>query len=415
MQVEFKYGKHKVGCEVPKKWETSVLDHQHPEIRPLDETVLAALNRPQGLESFGEWVRGKRILVIVCDVTRYTGSDRLMPVLYKNFLKDNEVEVLFALGNHRKQTEQEQRQLVSDAVFGSVRSIDHDCFDTTQLVSLGRVASGLEIAVNKRLNEAEAVVVTGSISFHYLAGFGGGRKALFPGISGYDTILGVHKSVFNPQKPGKHERVHSGIMEGNPMHETMMQALALVKTPLFLINTVFDDKKNFLQAFAGDIKTAHQTGCRWYSENFSVTPEEEADVVIVSAGGYPKDIDFIQSHKTLEHAKNALKTGGTMVVLAECADGPGNANFLPWFDYPTIEDMEPPVRASDKVYAQTAYSTRLKAQQYNIILVSKLGDDQVRKMGMTPRASVTEAIASLDTDKELLCRIIPNGSEMLVL
>lgn len=415
MNVEFKYGKSKVSCEIPKRWDASILDHQHPEIRPLDETVLAALSQPEGLETFGNWASGRKILVIVCDVTRYTGSDRVLPVLYHNFLKNNEVEVLFALGNHRKQTEQEQRQLMSDSVFQSVSSIDHDCFDPSQLVSLGKVSSGLEIKVNKRLVEAEAVVVTGSISFHYLAGFGGGRKALFPGISGYDTILGVHKSVFNPDKPGKHERSHSGMMEGNPMHETMMQALSLVKTPLFLINTVFDDKKNFLQAFAGDIRTAHQTGCRWYSENFSVTPDEKADVVIASVGGYPKDIDFIQAHKTLEHAKGALKQGGTMIVLAECADGPGNANFLPWFDYPTLKEMEPPVRASDKVYAQTAYSTRLKAQQYNIILVSRLGADQVRKMGMTPKASIDEAIASLDTEKELLCRIIPNGSEMLVL
>jgi nickel-dependent lactate racemase len=134
----------------------------------------------------------------------------------------------------------------------------------------------------------------------------------------------------------------------------------------------------------------------------------------VSAGGYPKDIDFIQSHKALEHARHAVKDGGTIILLGKCEDGMGNRYFLPWFDYPSSDAMEPHVRSSDKVYAQTAYSTRLKAERYHIILVSDLEDDQVKKMGMEPRRTLIDALASLPRDREMLCHILPEGSKTLV-
>ena len=135
---------------------------------------------------------------------------------------------------------------------------------------------------------------------------------------------------------------------------------------------------------------------------------------MVSVGGYPKDIDFIQTHKALEHAKHAAKDGATIILLGKCEDGIGNPYFMPWFDYPSVEAMEPHVRESDKVYAQTAYSTRIKAERYNVMLVSDLKADQVRKMGMTPRSTLEEALATLDVEAELLCHVIPEGSKTLV-
>ena len=122
----------------------------------------------------------------------------------------------------------------------------------------------------------------------------------------------------------------------------------------------------------------------------------------MSVGGYPKDIDFIQTHKALEHAKHAARDGVDDIVLGKCEDGIGNPYFLPWFDYPSVEVMEPYVRQSDKIYSQTAYSTRIKAERYNVILVSDLPADQVRKMGMTPRRGLEEALGNLDIERSCL-------------
>jgi nickel-dependent lactate racemase len=268
--------------------------------------------------------------------------------------------------------------------------------------------------LNSLLVNADAAVVTGSINFHYLAGFGGGRKSLFPGIAGYETIIGIHRKVFHQDKPGKHGCAKSGTLAGNPMHEEIMEGIALIKTPLFLINTVLNDKKDFLNIFSGDIKYAHEVGCEWYREHFEVTVEEKADVVVVSAGGFPKDIDFIQAHKSIEHAMGAVKDGGTVIVLGECKDGMGNAAFLPWFEYPTSAEMEPHVRKSDKVYSQTAYATRRKAERCTIILVSGLEESQVRKMGLIPKKTLGEAVSSANDGMEKLCYVIPNGSTTLI-
>ena len=294
------------------------------------------------------------------------------------------MRILFALGNHRKHTEAEQRALVSDAVYETIPCVDHDCFNDGVLSPLGVTPSGLNVALNTMLFESDATIVTGAVSFHYLAGFGGGRKCIIPGIAAYQTILDAHKRVFNKDKPGKHVRAQTGVLEGNPMHEAIMEGIALIKKPLFLINTIFDDKKRLLNMFSGDMRQSHEAGCAWYNAHFSTTVPEKADVAVVSVGGYPKDIDFIQTHKALEHVRHAVKAGGTIILLGKCEDGVGNKYFMPWFDYPSIEAMEPHVRESDKVYSQTAYSTRLKAERYHIILVSDLEDDQVKKMGMTP-------------------------------
>ena len=90
----------------------------------------------------------------------------------------------------------------------------------------------------------------------------------------------------------------------------------------------------------------------------------------MSVGGYPKDIDFIQTHKALEHAKQAAKKGATIILLGQCRDGIGNPYFLPLVRLSVHRGHGACVRESDKVYAQTAYSTRIKAEAFNIVLVS---------------------------------------------
>jgi nickel-dependent lactate racemase len=414
MTSRLKCGRGTISLDLPGQWDTRTLEPKHPPHRPPEETLMTSLSRPIGEKPLAEWLPGKDVLIVVPDVTRYMGAESLLPLLCEHFLNECNVEILFALGNHRKQTEAEKRGIVSDSVYNRFPCIDHDCFDPGVMTALGSTPSGLEILVNTALLQKDCTIVMGSISFHYLAGYGGGRKALFPGISGYDTILGVHKRVFLPDRPGKHPKVRPGILDGNPMHEETIAALSLVKRPLFLINTVVDDEKNLLNIFAGDMREAHRAGCDWYAGHFGVHVDEKADVAIVSTGGYPKDIDFIQTHKALDHAQAAVKDGGTIILVGKCEDGIGNPHFLKWFDYPTSEEMEPFVRESDKVYAQTAYATRLKAERFNVVLVSDLDDQDVRKMGLIPKKSLADAVSSIDAERDLLCYVIPEGSKTLI-
>jgi lactate racemase len=410
-----KYGRDSIPFEVPRTWSVTTLKHREPEPLSLREALLDALMSPTDKESFSDWLANFRdVLLIVPDITRYAGMERVLPILYREFLEDVQTRIIFALGNHRKQTEAEKRAILSEAVHSRIPSWDHDCFDASTLDSVGQTASGLNVQVNRSLLRADAAIVTGSINFHYLAGFGGGRKAILPGIAGYETILGIHKKVFRNDGPGKHTMAKSGILEGNPMHAEIMEGIGQIKVPLFLINTVLTDKKDFLKIVAGDIRSAHREGCNWFRDSFSASITEKADIVIVGCGGFPKDINFIQAHKTIEHAFEAVKEAGTMIVAGKCEDGFGHADFLRWFDHGPSSRMEPHVRASDRVYSQTAYATRYKAERCNVLLVSGLDKANVHTMGCTPHQSLKDAIRAADDGREKVCYIIPDGSNTLI-
>jgi len=413
-----KYGHSYQSFQLPSDWESELLKYNEPAPLHPEVALIESLKNPVWEKPFDEWLKGfNRILIICPDITRYAGMDYILPILYEKYLKKKDVKIVFALGNHRKHTEEERKTIVSEQIYRTVPCFDHDCFDKNALIFFGKTSSGLEVFLNRAITECDAAVVAGSINFHYLAGFGGGRKAIFPGIAGYETILGIHSKVFNKDKPGKHSFARSGILKGNPMHEEIMEGIKLIKTPMFLINTVIDDKKNLLKIFSGDLKKAHEEGCMWYRGHFGINVTRKAEVVIVSAGGFPKDINFIQTHKAIEHALNGVKENGFMVVLGRCEDGIGNEDFLRWFDYPCLEEMEKHVRCADKVYAQTAYATRIKARYCNIILVSDLKADTVKSMGLIPKNTVDEAIAYIRTmnSEKKFCYIIPNGSNMLIL
>lgn len=411
-----RYGNSYQSFQIPDDWVVEVLKCDEPSPLHPERALIESLERPIGEKPFSKWIKDfKRILLICPDITRYAGLDYLLPFVCERYLKEKHVKIMFALGNHRKQTDEERKSIVSESLYKRFPCFDHDCFDESLLEFLGKTSSGLNVYLNKALLEVDAAIVTGSINFHYLAGFGGGRKAIFPGIAGYETILGIHGKVFNRDKPGKHELARSGILKGNPMHEEIMEGIKLIKTPIFLINTVIDDKKNLLNIFSGDLIKAHEEGCGWYRKHFSVSVDRKADLVIVSAGGFPKDINFIQTHKAIEHAINAVKENGYMIVVGRCEDGIGNDNFLRWFDYPSVEEMEIHVRKAYDVYAQTAYATRIKAKYCNIILVSDLKEEMVKKMGIVPKKTVKDAIAAINSKKRLFCYIISDGSNMLVL
>ncbi|MCX7858137.1 MAG: nickel-dependent lactate racemase [Deltaproteobacteria bacterium] len=386
------------------------------EEKPLEsyeEAFFHTIENPIGENSFSEWITHfKKVLIIVPDITRYAAVDKLLPLLYRRYLENKEVSVLFALGNHRKHNESEKMSILTEPIYKKIPSFDHDCFSESTLTFLGRTKSGIPVYLNSMFLQADCVIVFGSINFHYLAGFGGGRKAIIPGIAGYETIIGVHRKVF--KEKGKHDLAKSGILHGNPMHEEIMSGINLIEKPIFLINTVTEDDR-IVAIFAGNLEKAHSFGCNWYVNRYGVPVKKKADVVIVSAGGYPNDINFIQTHKAIEHVVQGIKKGGWMIVIGACKDGIGHDNFIEFFEYGTSEEMEEVVRKSDKVYSQTAYATKLKAEYCRIILVSELSESLVFKMGLIPKRNIDEAIASVDDGMEKDCYLVYDGSKTLLI
>jgi nickel-dependent lactate racemase len=185
--------------------------------------------------------------------------------------------------------------------------------------------------------------------------------------------------------------------------------------PAFILNTVLAPDKKIIACFAGDWRQAHEEGCRFYAGRFAWPLTKKADLVVVSCGGFPKDINLIQSHKAMEYGSQALKDGGVMILLAQCRDGYGNATFFDWFRFQDLDAFEARLRSHYEINGQTAYSLLAKAKRFLIILVSALPPEEVRTMGMIPANSLDEAVKTAEAllPPDYSAYVIPDGGTVL--
>jgi nickel-dependent lactate racemase len=227
--------------------------------------------------------------------------------------------------------------------------------------------------------------------------------------------MASHFAVLNPgQGSGKNLLAVTGNLDNNPVHKAMTEACEMAD-PDFILNTILAPDKQIIAAFAGHWRDAHEAGCRYYREHFAFPLQEKADLVVVSCGGFPKDINLIQAHKSMEYAAQALKDGGVMVLMAECRDGFGNSTFYNWFRYKQLDRFEAALREQYEINGQTAYSMLQKAQRFRIILVSEFPGQQVEEMGMVPTRNLEEALQIserfLPADWQAL--VMPEGGSVL--
>ena len=361
---------------------------------------------------------GERVVIVTSDITRYTGSEQYLALLVdevnRRGIPDRDITLLIALGIHRKQTETEHRRIVGP-LYDRITVVDHDCDNPDNLVFVGRTSNGIDVMVNRLAVEADRLILTGTIGFHYFAGFGGGRKALLPGISGRASCLASHFAVLHPEPgSGRNPQATTGILDGNPVHKALCEACAMVG-PDLIFNTVLSPDKKIIAVFAGQWDEAHRAGCRFYAEHFSYHLQEKADLVVASCGGFPKDINLIQSHKAMEYAGRALKEGGVMVLLAQCRDGYGHQSFFTWFQHKELLEFEAALRARYEINGQTAYALLEKAKRFRIILVSDLPPEEVRAMSLTPAATLDEALVVAEQMllPEYTAYVIPEAGTVL--
>jgi nickel-dependent lactate racemase len=415
--LDLKYGQGRFTCSLPQ---ARILTPTLPPPPAAPETLVrAALAAPLGTPPLADLVRpGERVVIVTSDITRYTGSEHYLPVLVDELnrvgIPDSAIEVVIALGIHRPQTEAEHRKILGP-LFGRIAVHDHQADNPAHLKELGRTASGLPVAVNRRVAEADRVIVTGTCGYHYFAGFGGGRKGLVPGVAARETCMATHFKVFNPPEVGgKHPLASPGVLAGNPIHLAILEAARMV-APDFLLNTVLAPDKQILDVFCGDLEAAHLAACDRVRRYYGVELAEPAELAVISCGGHPKDINFIQAHKSLDYGIRALRPGGTAILIAACPDGFGHDNFYHWFEHQDLAEFEAALRLNYEIYGQTAHATLSKARSCRVILVSELGLAETRRMGMEKAedldAALRMAYERLPANPRTV--IIPDGGSVL--
>jgi len=406
--ITLKYGKQSISAPVPPGWNvrTAHTPHALPIASP-QERLSAFLENPVHCRPFDAVFAEKQsVAVIVPDITRKAGVKTLLPIIMDRLeglgIPADRLKIVFATGIHSAQTEEQKRQIAGNAMFERYACIEHDC--------RGEFSDKGGFAINRHVAEADGLVVIGAVKAHYLAGFSGGRKAILPGVSTYGHCLEFHRLCMNPAGPGRHPGVGPGKLAGNPMHEKATLAARSAGVD-FLVNTVLDEEENFIFINAGDLETSFAQACR-FAAGYQIVPVgQRASAAIVSCGGWPLDINFIQAHKALDAAFGAVKPGGAILLAAECAGGTGNPGFLKWFDYGPSALMEAELRRNFVINGQTAYATREKTEGARVALLSRLGADDARRMGMTPVGSLEEGLAfcekSAEENADVL--VIPDG------
>ncbi|MCG6929092.1 MAG: nickel-dependent lactate racemase [Desulfofustis sp.] len=397
---ELKIGRGSVNFSIPEAQVLYYLVGRNKTPPPdLAGAYLRALDQPIDSPPLREIVRpGQRVAITVSDITRaWQRNHQTLPLLigYLNEagIADRDITIIIAVGAHRQNSEKECAELCSREVYDRIRVVNHDAWDTDNMVYYGRTSRGTEVSVNRVVAEADRVILTGGVIYHYMVGYGGGRKSIMPGVASLKTIQQSHMWAMEKDVGGGSNPLAANMKTvGNPAHEDMLEAAALVR-PDFLVNVVPNLDGDITGIFTGNWMSAWHQATRMVDDIFGVEIGQQADIVIASAGGYPKDINLYQAQKTIDNAVYAMKRGGAVILLAECPDIEEPREFFDWFDNPTPLALEKAVRSNFLISGWVAVRQLEYTSLGTIIMVTRKDNIELaRRAGVLGVASMEEAL-----------------------
>ncbi|MDI3481084.1 MAG: lactate racemase [Tepidanaerobacteraceae bacterium] len=420
LTFNLKYGKGEVKLDIPEENVLAVLEGKNIEaVADEKQAVIRAMEHPIQSPALDKIVNpGEKVAIIASDITRTVKSQIVVPLIVSELnrcgIADKDMVIVVATGTHRSHTAEEHKYLFGKDIVSRIKVVDHDSKDETSLSFIGNTSRGTPVYINRIVAEADRVILTGGIVYHSMAGFGGGRKSICPGVCGFNTIQKNHKLMLNPIEKGGgiDPRVGLGKTLENPMAADMAEIAEMVH-PDFLVNVILNDDGKLVKVVAGDYRAAFEEGCRFAREAFSIKVNETADVLILSCGGFPKDIDLYQATKAVENAMHVAKDGGVVVLLAECSDGIGHDGFYHIITgFKTRREREESLWDEFTIAKAVGYILTLGMERFDVVLVSNMNEKVVRDMGMIPASGMDEAfeIVKNKLGNDFKAYVIPHAS-----
>lgn len=395
----FEYGETEFQASIDENRIIHTLIPKNTEyIKDIKSEVIKVIENPIGTSPLKDIIKeGETAAIIVSDVTRLWIRTKQFLVHIVNYInslgvKDENISVIISLGTHRASTVDEKKAIVGEEIYERIKVYDHDCFDKNKLKYMGESSFGTPIYINEKVINADRIILTGGIVFHLFAGFGGGAKSIVPGVAGIDTVQHNHRLTFyKGEGTGLNPNACANKIYGNPMREDITEISRKV-APDFLFNVVLDTEGNFVKFVAGDFEKAWLEGCEFIRNLYGIGIDEKADIIVASTGGYPKDINLYQSVKTMDNCLYGGKEDSVIILMTECREGLGAEEFLQWFKYKTLEEMEAALKRNFTVPGYAAYKTAYTAKKRKTILISSLSKDVVEELGFIPSNSLEEAL-----------------------
>ncbi len=414
VEVKLKYGETSLSVDIPDKNLIGIINPRFVNgVGNVEKEILRAISNPIKAPTLDKIAKpGNKVAIVVDDHTRPIKSKiivkPLLDYLNKIGIQDEDVTIIIGHGSHRKIRLDEAENILGKEILERVNWIPHDA-NSEDLVYVGETSYKTKVYINKVFHDADVKILTGDVCLHYYAGYGGGRKSVLPAISGIETISHNHAMLTHP-------KATTGNLDGNPIHLDMTEAARLAK-PDFIVNVVMNHKKEIVKAFAGDLEEAFMQGVKLVDQIYKVKVDKQADIVLVSAGGYPSDIDLYQAYKAIDSALRVVKPRGVIVVAAECRDGHGHKVFYEWMKkYQTIEEVEKQIKTNFKLGGHKAYYILKAKQKADIILISKMNPKEVKNVfRLEPAKNLDDALemAFAKKGKNAKVFIMPEAAKVL--
>ncbi len=289
-----------------------------PELVSTSETCRCALQEPYGTVSLRELALGKKdAVILVSDYTRAIPAEQLLPPVIEELshagMDESQITLVIACGTHRPSTQEEIVNIVGQEWADRLPIINHNAHDEKALSFIGKTGRDTPVWINKLIMESDLRIALGQIELHEFAGFSGGAKSILPGVSGEETVRANH----SPEMIG-HPLARPGVIEGNPVHEDMVEA-ALMAGLDFIVNVTLNMNQQVTGVFTGNTIEAHKQGVAFIDSYSRVGLSSRPDI-IVTTPGEALAVDFYQSLKPVI-ALDAIASRGTIIVLhASCPD-----------------------------------------------------------------------------------------------
>ncbi len=404
MKVHLQYGKEGIEVDVPTA-NVQVIEPTFVAGLPDEEAAFRqAVRNPIGGRPLRDIVKpSDSVAVVIPDITRPLPTDRLLRWLLAEIGGPERVTVINGTGSHRVNTPAELRDMVGPDVFDRVRVVNHDSHDGKTLLPAGR-----NVSMARDYVEADRRIVMGFIEPHFMAGFSGGYKGVFPAVADIASIMHYHRA-----EAIGHPRSTWGVLDGNPTQDQIRANGSLLPID-FLVNVTQNRKRQITRFFCGEVMAAHIEGCAFAKKTAMVACDRAFPIVVTTNAGYPLDQNLYQAVKGMHAAAQIVAQDGFILAASRCNDGfPSHGNFRQLlFDYPTPRAlldaiMAPGFSVYDQWEAQLLAIIALKAR---VGLKSELDAGEVRRAHMEPVVDVAARLQKeIDARGDVPVAVLPEG------
>lgn len=403
MEITFPYGERAIPIDIPEKNLLAVAQAKEMKAGNEHETIERALESPLNSKKL-EQMEG-RMVIVIDDKTRPLPAQKILPHVLERV--KGEVTIMFATGTHAPMDEHDAERMLGKEIAETHEWVSHN--QDAKFIDYGVTRFGTPLFFNATYAQAEVKITVGDVEYHYFAGYGGGRKSILPGVASERTVQENHKRMF-------HENSRFGVLAGNPVHEDMEEGVERVGID-FCLNVVMNSKHEIVDAFAGNHRMVLREGAQRIDAMYRVPVKGQADAAIIAADGYPHDINLYQAMKAIQTIIDAVKQGGTIVLLAECRDGHGSEKFYDAMEaYDTSDDirkelMDTFVMGKHKVYYMLKAAEKVKLQvitdmdeeMASHFRMEKIGKDEALDIIYKRHGEHARIIASPHATTTLVC------------